>query len=75
MFQDVSRGGKMTLQKIICKVILPKCADVTKTNVKIGMKEKRSSIFVIKLLFFVAFTSHESTHQTPSVSGVCVWCV
>ena len=44
----------MTLQKIICKVILPKCAEITKINVKIGIKEKCSSIFVIKLLFFVA---------------------
>ena len=56
----------MTLQKIICKVILPKCAEITKMDVKIGVKEKCSSIFVIKLLFFVAFTSQRVRTKLPA---------
>ncbi len=70
------RGGvEWGIQNFFGYLILPKCTEVTKMNVKIGMKEKRGSIFVIKLFFFEAFTSHESTDQTPSVSGVCVWSV
>ena len=52
-----------------CKVTLPKCSDFTKIDVKISMKEKHSSIFVIKLLFFGAFASQESTDQVPKPLG------